>query len=320
MVIETLLSIGVYTTSAVASVSAIVTAVNWYKYSKSFWAKATGISFLKHCYKKHFQRDSSARKGYAGEYELGKLFENVQGEKKLLFNVLVPDGKEGTSEIDALMIHETGIYVFENKNYGGTIGCFSDDRRKTKLRNVEPYAPRWDIVYNSGVKKSMFNPVLQNEKHIACLKAQLKGQGISSQRFFSYVTFNDNAKVKGAPFDFKLSSEGKMLMSKHLIEVLNSQIPQKGKILSPDKMEEVFSILEPYSRVSSKDRKKHINRVSKVKEDLEFSKIEPRSNSVPIINDHLPLSDAINSAKVISSEKTSPNNQLKRNYINLIQR
>ena len=41
--------------------------------------------------------------------------EKVSGQKKVLYNVLIPAGKDSTTEIDALMIHETGIYVFENK-------------------------------------------------------------------------------------------------------------------------------------------------------------------------------------------------------------
>lgn len=60
-------------------------------------------------------------KGYIGEFEvLSQILKSVEGKFKILMNLKVPiEGK--TTEIDLLMLHETGIYVFEVKNYKGII-------------------------------------------------------------------------------------------------------------------------------------------------------------------------------------------------------
>ena len=68
-------------------------------------------------------------KGYIGEVEvLSELLQYVEGKFKVLMNLNVPiDGKK--TEIDLLMIHETGIYVFEVNNYKGIIYGDLDGKR-----------------------------------------------------------------------------------------------------------------------------------------------------------------------------------------------
>ena len=61
-------------------------------------------------------------KGQFGEYltDYALSNDNIDGMFVLLKNVYVP--RQNTSaEIDLLMIHEKGIFVFESKNYGGWI-------------------------------------------------------------------------------------------------------------------------------------------------------------------------------------------------------
>ena len=61
-------------------------------------------------------------KGYYGEYLVFcDLYRNITGNCKLLMNLNIPSEQQGTTEVDLLMIHETGIYVFETKHYKGTI-------------------------------------------------------------------------------------------------------------------------------------------------------------------------------------------------------
>ncbi|MBQ5799166.1 MAG: NERD domain-containing protein, partial [Oscillospiraceae bacterium] len=61
-------------------------------------------------------------KGYYGEYLLFcELYKNVAGHGKILMNLNIPTESGGTTEIDLILIHETGIYVFEIKHYKGTI-------------------------------------------------------------------------------------------------------------------------------------------------------------------------------------------------------
>lgn len=60
-------------------------------------------------------------KGRLGEYYTFMHLCNLGGYKKFLFNCYVPKTDEKTTEIDVIMLHETGIYVFESKNYSGWI-------------------------------------------------------------------------------------------------------------------------------------------------------------------------------------------------------
>lgn len=315
MIINTILTVGAWSAAATSGVVATAIAVNWYRYSKSIMAAASGESFFKHCYKKYIQKDKARRKGYAGEFELAKQLEKVKGAKQLLFNVLIPAGPNGTTEIDALLIHETGIYVFENKNFGGTIGCFSEDKQMPKLLgNIKADALKWDIVYNEKTVKSMYNPILQNEKHALFIKRLLAGQNIGSQRLFSYVTFNDDAKIKGAPLDFKLHFEGKVLAVRHLAEDLNAKISQRGAIITPQKMETITSILKPFSRVTEQARQKHRTRVAeRSAQQNESPDIQP-----PKAEQFVPLNDAIHSAKNAASNSKDPQHKpTLKNYMNM---
>ena len=61
-------------------------------------------------------------KGQFGEYatEFALTNDNIKGYSQTLHNVYLPN-KGKTTELDILMVHEKGIYVFESKNYSGWI-------------------------------------------------------------------------------------------------------------------------------------------------------------------------------------------------------
>ena len=70
-------------------------------------------------------------------------------------NIYVPyNGK--ISEIDVLLIHEKGIFVFESKNYSGWI--FGG------LEN-----PQWIQCSPNKQKSRFYNTILQNKTHIKAL-------------------------------------------------------------------------------------------------------------------------------------------------------
>ena len=74
-------------------------------------------------------------------------------------NLQVPVGDGKSTEIDLLLIHETGLYVFEIKHYKGTIyGKFSDKK--------------WTQYFRTASNNSFQNPILQNQYHIKALKSK----------------------------------------------------------------------------------------------------------------------------------------------------
>ena len=95
---------------------------------------------------------------FATEYALTN--KNLDGELVVLKNIYVPtQGK--TTEIDLLMIHEKGIFVFESKNYSGWIFGSADQLN-------------WTQSLQNGDKNKFYNPIRQNRTHIKALAAFLE--------------------------------------------------------------------------------------------------------------------------------------------------
>lgn len=97
-------------------------------------------------------------KGYYGEYLVFcELYKKMVGNGKILMNLNIPTQNGGTTEIDLLLIHETGIYVFEIKHYKGTI--YGDDKGAI-----------WTQYFRTVKNNTFKNPILQNEYHIKAIK------------------------------------------------------------------------------------------------------------------------------------------------------
>ncbi len=122
--------------------------------------------------------------GRYGEYLTYKHLKKYEEQgAKLLFNVYIPKENGETSEIDVMMIHKKGIFVFESKNYSGWI--FGNETQKT-----------WTQVLPAGKgrshKESFYNPILQNQSHIRHLKAFL-GESIETK---SIIVFSERCTLK----------------------------------------------------------------------------------------------------------------------------
>ena len=64
---------------------------------------------------------SPEERGDAGENIIYSALNKVRGRKALLPNCYIPVGQKGTTEIDMIFLHESGLYVIESKNYSGWI-------------------------------------------------------------------------------------------------------------------------------------------------------------------------------------------------------
>ena len=63
-----------------------------------------------------------SRIGNFGEARLRSNLSDIPEPKRILRHLYLPVGNgDQTTEIDLLMIHRTGIYVFESKNYSGYV-------------------------------------------------------------------------------------------------------------------------------------------------------------------------------------------------------
>ena len=119
-------------------------------------------------------------KGYYGEYLVFcNLYKYIKGNCKILMNLNVPTGTGKTTEIDLLMIHETGIYVFEIKHYKGTI--YGDDTGDI-----------WTQYFRTAKNNVFKNPVLQNTYHLKAINKLYPSVPIKSIIVFT----NENCTIK----------------------------------------------------------------------------------------------------------------------------
>ena len=96
-------------------------------------------------------------KGYFGEFLLFcQLYEKLPGNCKILMNLELPVSNNKTTEIDLLLIHETGLYVFEIKHYKGTI--YGKDTDRT-----------WTQYFRTEKNNTFINPIEQNRYHISAI-------------------------------------------------------------------------------------------------------------------------------------------------------
>ena len=73
-------------------------------------------------------RFSVKGKGKYGEDRIYDILQKVDGYKATLPNCYLPKGNGETAEVDLIFLHESGIYVFESKNYSGWI--FGSENQK----------------------------------------------------------------------------------------------------------------------------------------------------------------------------------------------
>lgn len=112
-------------------------------------------------------------KGYYGEYLVFKeLYPDLTGCCKILMNIQIPAGYGKTTEIDLLLIHETGLYVFEMKHYKGTIYGKTHDQN-------------WTQYFRTAPNSKFYNPVRQNQYHINALQKMFPGIPVHSYIVFT---------------------------------------------------------------------------------------------------------------------------------------
>lgn len=119
-------------------------------------------------------------KGLTGEYLTYRRLNKIKGYKRFIFNFNVPLDNGKTTEIDIIMICETGIYVIESKNYSGLV-----------LGNKDQ--DKWTEVLKNGQRYAFYNPIKQNNTHISALKHYLHD---NSNYFYSIIVFSNETELR----------------------------------------------------------------------------------------------------------------------------
>ena len=114
-----------------------------------------------------------------GEALVANAIGNGFHRPHVLLNNVTLETHHGTTQIDHILVADTGIFVIETKHYGGWIFGRASD-------------PQWtQVIYR---KKSRFqNPIRQNYGHVKALQALLS---LSPHAFVPLVIFTGDAVFK----------------------------------------------------------------------------------------------------------------------------
>lgn len=148
---------------------------------------------------------------------------------KILNNLYI-NTKNGSTEIDVIMIHETGIYVFESKNFSGWIyGGYKQKEWTQKLEHFQNH---------------FYNPIWQNKGHISALKNVLE----SKLPYISLIVFSERCELKNVPND----NANLIIIKRNLLErKLVNEINQREKCISLEQVDELHKKLRAYINTKS---------------------------------------------------------------------
>lgn len=166
-------------------------------------------------------------KGYYGEYLVfSEVYPHIAGTCKILMNIEIPNGQGKTTELDLLLIHETGFYVFEVKHYKGTIYGKGPDKN-------------WTQYFRTTSNEHFYNPISQNRNHINALTKMFPGVPTHS-----YIVFTNPEcvlKVTDVPEDVTVCGLRSVLSD------ITLRIKKRQAVLSMEDIDKVFGDLKKYS-------------------------------------------------------------------------
>ena len=200
------------------------------RFNSSGYKDVSGHSFF----------DTLTDAGRKGEYLTYRHLERLDGQHKLLTNVYLPKGDGTTTEIDLIMISDTGIYVFESKNYSGWIFGDEDSRN-------------WTQSLKGGKKYRFYNPIWQNKKHISHLKNHL---GLGSEVFRSYIIFSERCELKKM---FVRSPEVKVMNRNVLTREIEHDLNSLANRLTIWEINQIYNDLSRYALADAQTKQAHID-------------------------------------------------------------
>lgn len=196
-------------------------------------------------YQSHY-RDYGHEKGELGEWLIEYALKTIEGRRFILKNVYIPY-RNSTSEIDLILLHEKGIYVFESKNYGGWIfGSIGQQY--------------WTQTFNKNTKYKFYNPIMQNKTHIEAVRACL---GLSpSNPIKSFIVFSERSELKKVPAsteNIKICQKGQMM------DLLRQDLENRPTVYELTRLDDFKNKLHKYTLVTEEEKAAHIEQANKHK-------------------------------------------------------
>lgn len=197
---------------SIIAVIVIVLAVLIYLQDGTEFSKLTGYSFFDILTKEKANRLN----------KLMSRLNKVDGEYKLLVDLQLPISNT-TYSVDAVLLHESGIYVIDVVHSNGWISGREND--------IE-----WVQALHNNKYETFTNPIMVNKRIIATLQELLPE--VSKDVYASVSLFNDGCSFQ------------KVEIQSSDVEVLKMQELKKwtteigGEVLSKDEIEKIYNALE----------------------------------------------------------------------------
>lgn len=209
--------------------SSLYRETNYYKATRKslicvFWNKGTRGEFLTYLKLRSYEKDGA----------------------RFLFNCYLPKDNGETSEVDVLMIHRSGIYVYECKHYSGWI--FGSDQ-----------AQYWRETFFNGKKVSKFpfyNPIKQNATHIKWLKEKIGG----GYPIYSVIVFSGSCTLKKLDLG---ETDAFVVKINRLLRIVREIKRHMGDVLPQEQVDELFKELYPHTQVGDLVKRKHIEDINR---------------------------------------------------------
>lgn len=205
----------------------------YYAFSQSKYGNASGNGFLKTLF----------NKGNYGEFLTFKKIESIGEYGHILTNIYLPT-QNGTTEVDLIFIHQTGVYVFESKNYSGWI--YGKESQK-----------EWTQTLENKHKNKFYNPIWQNKGHIEAIKS---ATNLIDEAFFSFIVFSERCTLKAVDY---YSPAVKVLKRDDLAKALKSEIASSHGKFKIEEVEMLRMMLEKYTLASEATKQAHIDQLKK---------------------------------------------------------
>lgn len=231
------------------------------KYEKTEYFQQTHNSFW----------NVRGNKGLLGEYYTYECLSRLSGYKRFVFNCYLPKQNEENTEVDVILIHESGVYVLESKNYSGWI--FGTETNQYWTQTLPAGRGR-------SKKFQFLNPILQNKVHIKWLKAYLQEDGI---RFLSYIVFSDRCTLKNINLT---SYEHRVVNRYNILPDITFMAQTIGNQLSPEKIDVMYYKLLPLTNLDNLEKSFHVENIQRKYHselDVSFGKTCPRCGSKLVI-------------------------------------
>lgn len=185
--------------------------------------------------------------GRIGEYLTYKYLKPLKGYKKFLFNVYIPKDDGTFTEVDVIMLHESGIYVFESKNYSGWI--FGSETQKNWTQSLPSGR-------NNTHKSTFLNPIIQNKVHIKWLQNYL-GNNISLP-FYSYIVFSERCELKKVTLT---SGHHFVVKREDIWSAVSAKVSQTGNLLPRSEIDKLFQKLYPLTQANDALKAAHVQTI-----------------------------------------------------------